>query len=83
MSRLPIPNHLLHVGASICGTFILYLLGAGPAAYLWTVAESSHAPIEFFYDPLLHTVRDTRMEDVLAAYQVWWADLARTHTNLP
>ena len=77
------PRNLFRIGVSIGGIFILCLLGSGPAAYLWTVSENSHTPINILYDPLLHTVRGTPMEDIVAGYQVWWADLARSHTTLP
>ena len=62
---------------------VVYLLGAGPAAFVWTVSEFSQPVIAFLYDPLLHLVRHTPLEGILAEYQVWWADLARRFTEKP
>ena len=63
------------------GGVIVYLLGAGPAAFLWTVSEFTHPVVGILYDPLLHLVRSTPLEYLLAEYQVLWADLALRFTE--
>jgi hypothetical protein len=44
---------------ALVGIALLYILGAGPASYIWAVSEKSHSVIGALYDPLLWKVRGT------------------------
>ena len=70
---------LLRMAATLLALVGLYVLGAGPAIYIYVKFPRSMPFVLELYEPLFWEVSQTPLAGLFESYVIWWQNLARPY----